>query len=346
MRPDDGLGFLLKYENVAWYEPGGVKIIDRRSYPFRIESVVCRTPETVARAIRDMVTQSGGPWIAARMGMVLAAEKVRGLPRTAAIREIENAAYILSHARPTTSEGMVRYVNEVKAVCVEALTRGDDPVPAALTLVRLGLDRLYESSRRMATYFVDLLSEAPTIMTQCFAETLIGFILLVAKERGKKISLYCPETRPYFQGARLTASVAVEIGIPVTVITDNMPAYVLSRGGVEAVIAAADVITMDGHVVNKIGTLQIALAARHFNIPFYVIGSPNPANPTVDTVNIEERDPEEALHAMGVRTAPEGVKGYYPAFDITPPKLITGIVTQFGILSADGLTESPSPKKG
>ena len=319
MRPDDGLGFLLKYENVAWYESGAVTILDRRCYPFRIESVVCRTPAAVAQAIRDMVTQSGGPWIAASMGMVLAAEKVRGMRRTAAIQEIESAAHILSHARPTTSEGMVRRVNEVKEVCLEAFNRGDDPVPAALAFVREGLDRLYESSRQMAGYFVDLLSEEPTIMTQCFAETLIGFILLVAKERGKRISLYCPETRPYFQGARLTASVAVEIGISVTVITDNMPAYVLSRGNVEAVIAAADVITMDGHVVNKIGTLQLALAARHFNVPFYIIGNPNPTNPTVDTVHIEERNPEETLHAMGIRTATEGARAIIPHSTLRRP---------------------------
>jgi methylthioribose-1-phosphate isomerase len=286
-----------------------------------------------------MVTQSGGPWIAARMGMVLAAEQVRGLRLSVALQKIENAAYILSHARPTTSEGMIRQVNEVSAICIDALKCGVDPVYATHTFVLETLDSQYESSRRMATCFVDLLSDAPTIMTQCFAETLIGFILLVAKERGKEISLLCPETRPYLQGARLTASVAVDTGIPVTVITDNMPAYVLSQGKVEAVIAAADVITMDGYVVNKIGTFQIALAAHHFDVPFYIIGNPNPTNPTIDTVHIEERDPEETLYAMGVRTAKEGVKGYYPAFDITPPEFIKGIVTRRGLLSPYKLKE-------
>ena len=135
------------------------------------------------------------------------------------------------------------------------------------------------------------------------------------------------------QGARLTASVAVEIGVPVTLITDNMPGHILSQGKVAAFICAADVITLDGHVVNKIGTFQIALAAHFNGVPFYVVGSPAAQNPTIDTVEIEERDPNEVLHAMGVRTAKAGVQGYYPAFDITPPQLVSAVVTGKGVFS-------------
>ena len=147
------------------------------------------------------------------------------------------------------------------------------------------------------------------------------------------MALICPETRPYLQGARLTASVAHGMGVPVTVVTDNMPGYLLSQRIPDVFICAADVITLDGHVANKIGTYQIALAAHANNVPFYVLGTPSAEHATVDSVTIEERDPEEVLHAMGVRTAMDGVIGYYPAFDITPPNLVGAVVTEQGVFS-------------
>jgi methylthioribose-1-phosphate isomerase len=112
-----------------------------------------------------------------------------------------------------------------------------------------------------------------------------------------------------------------------------MPAYILSKGKVNAFICAADVITLDGYVVNKIGTFQIALAAHYHKVPFYVTRNPGKDNPTIDTVEIEERKPEETLYAMGVRTAKQGVNGYYPAFDITPPSLVSAVITSKGIFS-------------
>jgi methylthioribose-1-phosphate isomerase len=128
--------------------------------------------------------------------------------------------------------------------------------------------------------------------------------------------------------------------VPVTVVTDNMPGYLISQGIPDVFICAADVITLDGHVVNKIGTYQIALAAHSNDMPFYVVGTPASENPTIDSVTIEERDPQEVLHAMGVQTAKEGVKGYYPAFDITPPKLVSAVVTAKGVFSPFDLYSS------
>ena len=332
-RADEGLGFLLSYENVARYEEGDVYILDRRVYPAEVEYVHCRHYTEVAQAITDMVTQSGGPWMAAAMGMVSAARAARSLPAEEAAELLENAAYALSHARPTTSERMAAHVEKIRAVAEEALANDEDPEAATLAYVEAKREARYQRSRAIATHAVDLLPDPCTIITQCFAETLIGFVLLVAKEQGKQISLIAPETRPYLQGARLTASVAVEIGVPVTLITDNMPGYVISQGKVDAFICAADVITLDGHVVNKIGTYEIALAAHQHGVPFYVLGTPSAQNPTIDTVEIEERDPDEVLHAMGVRTAKEGVRGYYPAFDITPPQLVGAVITERGIFS-------------
>ena len=179
----------------------------------------------------------------------------------------------------------------------------------------------------------DKIPQGGTIMTQCFAETVVGTMLRECRSRGNEIKVICPETRPYFQGARLTASVACDMGFDVTVISDNMPGYTLREKHVDLFTSAADVITMDGHIVNKVGTFQIALAASYWGIPYYVTGSPNPSHPDRSSVVIEERDPLLVMDAMGTRTTMEGVKGYYPAFDVTPPKLCDGVVTEKGIFS-------------
>ena len=177
-------------------------------------------------------------------------------------------------------------------------------------------------------------------MTQCYAETILGMMLLECRERGNNIKLFCPETRPYFQGARFTSTVCSEMGFDTTLITDNMPAFVMAKEGVDVFTCAADAISVDGYVFNKVGTSQIAICAKHFGVPVYVSGAPDIGHPTWDTVTIEMRDPNFSLQAMGVRTAKEnsGVKGYYPAFDMTPPSLITGIVTNKGIFKPEELS--------
>ena len=164
-------------------------------------------------------------------------------------------------------------------------------------------------------------------------------MLKEAKAKGKTLRIFCPETRPYFQGARLTATVCYEMGFDVTVITDNMPAFVMQREHVDVFTSAADAITMDGHVINKVGTFQIAIAAKQLGVPYYVTGVPDTVHPTVNDVKIEFRDPAFVLEAMGVKTARDGVKGYYPAFDVTPPELVTGVVTDRGIFSPYRLSD-------
>jgi methylthioribose-1-phosphate isomerase len=324
---------MLKRENIAWYQDGVVQILDRRLYPGKVEFVVCGDYNEVAQAIADMVTQSGGPWLAALQAMVMTAYQVEDKPVDKAKTTLREAAYALTHARPTTSERMVAAVEKVLDHAVAALEAGDAVGTSTEAYVLERVDALYARARTIGENVVDLLPDKVTILTQCFAEWLIGYTLLVCQERGKEISLICPETRPYLQGARLTASVAYDMDVPVTVVTDNMPGYLLSQRIPDAFICAADVVTLDGHVVNKIGTYQIALAAHENGIPFYVTSTPSVDNPTIDTVTIEERDPKEVLHAMGVRTVMEGVKGFYPAFDITPPKLVSAIVTEKGVFS-------------
>lgn len=336
-RADEGLPFLLRYENVADYRDGEVWILDRRNYPAKEEFVRCGDYRGVAEAIAGMVTQSGGPWLAAAYGMVSAARGVRDLSFERAKEDLKRAADALIYARPTTSANMKTHIMRILKKAEDAIGRGEDAESAAYAYVQKNLENRYRNSRQIATYAVDLMPDDASILTQCYAETLIAFVLLVSQEKGKKVSLICPETRPYLQGARLTASVACDMGVPVTVITDNMPAYILSRGMAQVFISAADVITLDGYVVNKIGTFQIALAAHYCNVPFYALGTPSAVNPDISNVEVEERNPEETLHAMGIRTAKSGVKGYYPAFDITPPRLIRAVVTPKGVFPPSGL---------
>ena len=211
----------------------------------------------------------------------------------------------------------------------EALGLSPEEIAAAET----ANNRRYSKVNEIARYLVPLIPDGGTVMTQCFGETIVGMMLKEARQAGKTFRLFCPETRPYFQGARLTATVCHDMGFDVTVITDNMPAFVMEREHVDLFTCAADAICLDGYVVNKVGTLQIAICANHFGIPTFVTGAPDIGHETKDTVKIEMRDPEFTLQAMGVRTAAQGVKGYYPAFDMTPPHLISGIVTDRGVFS-------------
>lgn len=331
-RADEGLGFIMKYENVAWYEDGKVRILDRRIYPIRIEYVVCEKHEDVARAIADMVTQSGGPYTAAGMGMVLACYESEGQKEQERIAFLEKAAYTLSHARPTTSAKMQKFTGSVLDAAKQALQRGDNVVDAALEQAIGDLNDRYNRYEPVGQIIASLIPKNGTILTQCWAETDIAMTLRACRNMGNEIKVICAETRPYFQGARLTASCAYDMGFDVTVISDNMPAYTMKMKPIDLFTSAADVISCDGYVVNKIGTFQIALAAKYWGVPYYATGNPNEAHPTIDTVVIEERDPELTLHAMDIKLTLDGVKGYYPAFDITPPELITGIATVKGLM--------------
>lgn len=339
-RQDEGLAFLLRYENVAWYEAGTVRILDRRIYPVRVEYVTCRSHTEVARAIADMVTQSGGPYAAAAMGMALAAYELRDKDAQELKDGLTRAAYTLSHARPTTAAKMERVTGHALALAMEAIDTGvtGEALVEALRRNAVGwLEHSYAQYDRVARYLADLIPKDGTVMTQCFGESVIGQLLRECRRRGSEIKFICPETRPYFQGARLTASVARDMGFDVTVISDNMPAWTMREKRVDVFTSAADVITMDGHVVNKVGTFQIALAAQYWGVPYYVTGIPNFNHPGVDSVVIEQRDPELVLDAMGTRTTLPGVKGFYPAFDVTPPKLVDGVVTDQGVFAPGNL---------
>lgn len=340
IREDEGLGFMMRYENVAWYEAGTVRILDRRIYPIRTDFVICRSHKEVAKAIADMVTQSGGPYTAASMGMVLACRESEALSSFERLQYLENASYTLSHARPTTSAKMQLYTGRVLQAAKSAMdegAQGPEVTAAAQRQALEDLDRRYAKSVPIGRLIARQIPDGGSILTQCWAELDIAMVLRAIKEQDKTVKVFCSETRPYFQGARLTASCAVDMGFDVTVISDNMPAYTMKTKGIDLFTSAADVTTCDGHIVNKVGTFQIALACRYYGVPYIAAGNPNPAHPTIDSVVIEERDPELTLHAMDIKLTKPGVKGYYPAFDVTPPEFVTAIATDKGLFKPDEL---------
>lgn len=333
LRADKDLAFMLRYENVAWYEDGKVKILDRRIYPTDIVFATCNSHQEVAQAITDMVTQSAGPYTAAGMGMALAAYECKDKSEEDQRAYLKDAAYRLANARPTTANRMTQVVNGCLNAAFDAMDKGEKVDEAIFKHTVESMNRRYTRISKVAKYLVDMFPDNGNVMTQCFGETIVGTMLREAKNRNKNVKLFVPETRPYLQGARLTASVAYDQGFDTTVITDNMPAFTMKTKGIDLFTSAADSICMDGHIVNKIGTLQIAIVAKHFGVPYFVTGIPDIDYKSISQVKIEERDPQQVLEFRGIKTTLDGVKGYYPSFDITPPHLVSGVVTDKGILT-------------
>ena len=335
-RMDENMPFLLKYENVAWYADGAVRILDRRLFPRR-KFVICRSYTEVAQAIHDMVTQSAGPYTALGMGMALAAYEVRGKSEKEQLEYLKKAASELSHSRPTTANRYGKITDDCVKVAEKALHEGIDPVCAVKEATVESLNRRYGRMQLAGDALLKLIPEGGAVLTQCYGETIIGTLIQAALREGKKFRVYCAETRPYLQGARLTASCFAEAGFDTTVLTDNMIAWAMENEGIDLFTSAADTITRDGHIANKVGTLQIAILARHFGIPYYVTGIPDSDKFTKDDIKIEMRDPAQVLEYRGIRTALPSVKAVYPAFDITPPELIKAVVTDRGLYSPLGL---------
>ncbi|MGG1659039.1 s-methyl-5-thioribose-1-phosphate isomerase [Brevibacillus sp. NRS-1366] len=335
-RADTGLAEFLRYENVAWFEDGVVKILDRRVFPTETRYVTCKTVEEVKNAIKDMVTQSGGVKLAAFQALRLQAHLIGGAKDATAIASLRKAANIVANARPTTAPQMERMLG----VIVDKIEECEDGVPLAVATdnaVLAAMNKRYEDFRVIAGHIVDALPNRPRILTHCFAELLLGFVLLLAKERGLSPELICTETRPYLQGARFTATVGMQTGVPVTLITDGMPGAMMTAGKIDAFITAADVITMDGFVANKVGTYQIATLAKRHGVPYYVGGFPSGAHSSGNDIVVEQRNPDEVLMVLGQRVALAGVNGYYPAFDVTPAELVTAISTVEGLKRPDEL---------
>ncbi len=327
------LPFLLKKDNVARYEQGQVLICDRRVYPFEKTFYACKDVEQVAEAIEMMVTQGGGPWVAASYAMAMAAREVEGQPQDAALTQLERARIRLVNTRPTNT-ALALILERLLAEGKRALSEGRSAEQAILKAIDDQREADYQDYLKRARYGADLIEDGDGILTMCFAETSFLLALALAKRDGKRVEVYTPETRPYLQGARLTAPSVHELGIPVKIIGDSMPAHLMSQGKIQKYFTAADLITLDGHVVNKIGTFQIAIAAKYHGIPYFAfMWGADPSRPDRASIEIEERDPAEMRACRGTPTTVDEIDAYYPAFDITPPHMVSGIITAKGIFS-------------
>ena len=330
---DHLLPFLLRRNNVARYEDGVVFIGDRRKYPFEKVFVRCPDVECVAHAIEIMVTQGGGPSLAAMYAMVMAARQAAGKSSAEARDYLQKARLRLVNTRPTNTALSLRLAKAMD-VAEQAIAAGDSIEETLLNWIEKSRDKMYEDYAIRGRLGADMIEDGDGILTMCFAETAFLLCLAMAKQDGKDIRVFTPETRPYLQGARLTAPSVHELGIPVQVIGDNMPAYILSQGKVQKYFTAADLVTLDGHVVNKIGTFQNAIAAHYHSVPYFVFAwGPDREKPDRASIVIEERDPAEMRSCRGTPTTAAEIDAYYPAFDITPPHLVAGVITEHGILS-------------
>lgn len=323
--------FLIRPENIVRYEDGDVLILDRRAYPFERTFVRCAEVEDTARAIETMVTQSLGPGPTAGYGIAQAARAGRAMPIPEREPALRAAAARLVATRPTNNQVRL-VVGRMLEAALTGLVEGADPEAAVLAAMEAHWARYREESRAVGVAGASLVPDGGRILTHCWADAPLVHVLREARLAGRSFEVVCTETRPYLQGARLTADAIAELGVRVTLVTDGMPAALMAGGRIDAFFAGADRVTMDGHWVNKVGTLGIAIAAARYGIPAYgVTYAPDPDAPDPSAVVIEERDPDEVTYCLGRRTAAAAAVGYYPAFDVTPPDLATGFVFDRGV---------------
>ncbi|MCC3862051.1 rhodanese-like domain-containing protein [Pseudemcibacter aquimaris] len=321
----DLLPFVVNPDNIARFDGDKVLIGDRRKYPFEKVMHECASVTDVATAIKDMVTQGSGPWMAAVNALRFVANDGPDALKTARDE--------LVATRPTNTAMSLRLdeVLEAARLADENGISVDDAIKNKIESIK---NSIYDNYALRARAMADVIDDGDGILTMCFGEA--GFILslALAKRDGKNITAYVPETRPYLQGAKLTAPSITELGIEANLITDNMPAHIMREGKINKYITAADLITVDGHVCNKIGTYQNAITAHAHDIPYFAFAWGRDDNKlSRDDIVIEERDPAEIRQALGQPTTRDDVGARYPTFDITPPKYVSGVVTTSGVVS-------------
>ncbi len=330
---------------IEWTE-AGVVMLDQRRLPAEEISYTYTDYRDVAKAIREMVIR-GAPAIgvAAAMGVALAVHHSPAKSVAELRAEMSAIRDLLAKTRPTAVDlfwaldRMDRKFNELLSANVNLDTIRREMVAEA-KLVHWEKKATDEAIGRFGAAFMP---KEGLVMTQCNAGALatagIGTalgVIRVAVEQGKNLHVLVPETRPYLQGARLTAWELLKGGIPLTLITDNMVGHFLKTAQVKAIVTGADRIAANGDTANKIGTYQIAVLAKENNVPFYIaapISTFDLAIPDGDSIPIEERSAEEVTHIQGLRIAPD-VPAAHPAFDVTPARYIAGIITERGVAHA------------
>lgn len=326
---------------IEWKD-GLVHMLDQTKLPTEIVYADCEDYKTVAKGIKDLWVR-GAPaiGIAAAMGVALAARDIRAKEFDAFFAKLEKACDHLAAQRPTAVnlfwaiERMKTFAKKNKGVGVSALKE------LLVAESQRILDEDVAVNRAIGEFGAKFIRDGDTILTHCNAGSLAtgGYgtataPMRVAVEQGKKIKVFADETRPVLQGARLTAWELMQDGIDVTLITDNMAGYFMKKGEIDLAIVGTDRTVRNGDVANKIGTYTVAVLCKEHRIPFYVAAPTSTIDldmPTGEHIPIEQRPAHEVTDVFGkVRIAPEGVKVANPAFDVTPAKYITAIVTEKG----------------
>lgn len=320
-------------------------ILDQRQLPRETVYLTCRETAHVIDAIKTLAVR-GAPAIglAAAYGLLLG--RLHNANADALLEDFERAGAALVAARPTAVN--LAWAVEAMMNKVRCLHREGFPDGWAECL-REEADRLYQEDRssclEIGRLGAALIPHGGRVLTHCNAGSLavseFGTALApiyVAHDAGNPVHVFVDETRPLLQGARLTAFELMAHGVPCTLITDNMAAHVMASNRVDLVIVGADRVAANGDAANKIGTLGVAILARHFHIPFYVACPYSTVDLSTERgqdIEIEERHPSEVSSLYGTPTAPEGVRVFNPAFDVTPASLIDGIITERGLITGD-----------
>jgi methylthioribose-1-phosphate isomerase len=332
---------------VKWTDEG-VAMLDQRLLPTEEKWLMLKTYNDVAKGIKDMVVR-GAPAIgvSAAYGIALGAKQFVGTNVTDLEDELEYISDVLGKTRPT-AVNLFWAIDRMKRVFQKAKADGKSASEIKTILLddaRAIHEEDIESQRLIAQFGGELLLDNSTVLTHCNAGALAtggvwGTALGVirgAVDQGKHIAVIADETRPYLQGARLTAWELHKDEIPVTLITDNMSGHMMKKGKVQAVVVGSDRIAANGDVANKIGTYMVAVLARQHNIPFYVAAPLSTVDlncPTGDEIPIEERDTREITHVRDIQLAPEGIGVSNYAFDVTPNEFVTAIITEKGVARA------------
>jgi methylthioribose-1-phosphate isomerase len=328
---------------VEW-DNGVVKMIDQRLLPGTFEIAEFSDYHEVARAINEMYIR-GAPAIgaAAGYGMALAAYQSQATDRVVLLRDLEAAAEVLRQARPTAVNLFWAVDRMLRVATDEDVNSVDGIRDAILADAQALADEDVEINKRMAAHGAALVKEGDNILHHCNTGALATVdygtalgVIRMAHEQGKKIHVFVDETRPRLQGARLTAWELKQLGVDFTLIADNAAGFYMRTGQVDICFVGSDRTAANGDVANKIGTYKLGVVAKENGIPFYPVVPTSTIDmdcPTGDDIPIEERDPEEVvgLTRDGMPIAPAGIKVGNPAFDVTPAKYVTGIVTENGI---------------
>ncbi|MFQ5825711.1 MAG: S-methyl-5-thioribose-1-phosphate isomerase [Dehalococcoidia bacterium] len=325
---------------IQWAD-GRIRIIDQTQLPEELVYIELEDHKQVARAIRNMQVR-GAPalGIVAAYGLALAAQKIEAAGKKEFLEGLARIAQDIASTRPT-AVNLFRALDRMKAVA-----RNGRDLPqikkALLAEAQLIEREEHEANRRLGGLGAELIPPGATILTHCNTGALatgsygtaLG-VIRAAREQGKEPQVFATETRPLLQGSRLTVWELLQENIPTTLITDSMAGYFLKQGRIDVVVVGADRIAANGDVANKIGTYALAVLAMENGVPFYVAAPLSTIDLSLeagDEIPIEERDPREVSHLRGVPVAPQGVNIANPAFDVTPHRYVTAIITEKGVI--------------